>query len=84
MDKEIGKRVKEMRLQRGLSQRQIAGPGISYAYVSRIESGTRTPSLKAIVALADKLGVSPLYLLIGSKYGDCPFCGTTITEEGRF
>lgn len=80
----IGNRVKQLRLEKGLSQRQLEVPGVSYAYVSRIEAGTRNPSLKAIIRLADKLEVSPLYLLTGSEHGDCPLCATTITENGRF
>jgi transcriptional regulator with XRE-family HTH domain len=58
----IGERLRRLRVERGLSQRAISGPGISYAYVSRIEAGVRNPSVKAIRALARKLGVSPEYL----------------------
>src|ERR671934_2435962 len=54
----IGQRVRRLRLKRGLSQRQLAGPGVTYAYVSRIESGGRKPSLKAMRLLAQRLGVS--------------------------
>ena len=43
-----------MREERGLSQRGLAEPGVSYAYVSRIEGGQRTPSAKALRKLADK------------------------------
>jgi transcriptional regulator with XRE-family HTH domain len=61
----IGERLRRLRLDQGLSQRQLAGKGISAAYVSRIEAGTRQPSLKAIRLLAQKLGVSPDYLETG-------------------
>jgi len=54
----IGQRVRRLRLERGLSQRQLAAPGVSYAYVSRIENGGRKPSLKAMRMLAQRLGVS--------------------------
>src|SRR5438552_10065133 len=54
----IGQRIRRLRLKRGLSQRQLSGPGVSYAYVSRIESGGRKPSLKAMRLLAQRLGVS--------------------------
>jgi transcriptional regulator with XRE-family HTH domain len=57
--------VRRLRLQLGLSQRQLASQGISPAYVSRIESGQRTPSLRAIRLLARKLGVTPQYLETG-------------------
>jgi transcriptional regulator with XRE-family HTH domain len=54
--------VRRLRLARGLSQRQLASHGVSYAYISRIESGQRTPSVRAIRVLARRLGVSPEYL----------------------
>jgi transcriptional regulator with XRE-family HTH domain len=71
----IGQRVKRLRMERGFSQRGIAGPGVSYAYVSRIEAGTRQPSLKALRTLAQRLGVTALYLELGSDTVRCPHCG---------
>src|SRR2546421_4553584 len=62
----IGQRLKRLRLDRGLSQRELAAPGVSYAYISRIEAGTRQPSVKALRKLAAKLGVSADYLETGS------------------
>jgi transcriptional regulator with XRE-family HTH domain len=62
----IGQRLKRLRLERGLSQRELAAPGVSYAYISRIEAGTRQPSVKALRRLAAKLGVSADYLETGS------------------
>src|SRR5204863_3154382 len=63
----IGQRLKRLRLDRGLSQRELAAPGVSYAYISRIEAGTRQPSVKALRRLASKLGVSAEYLETGSQ-----------------
>jgi transcriptional regulator with XRE-family HTH domain len=62
----IGERLKRLRLERGFSQRELAAPGVSYAYISRIEAGTRQPSVKALRKLAAKLGVSAEYLETGS------------------
>lgn len=62
----IGQRLRRLRLDRKLSQRDLAAPGVSYAYISRIEAGTRQPSVKALRRLAAKLGVSPEYLETGS------------------
>src|SRR5438105_4194766 len=61
----IGARLKRLRLQRGLSQRDLSSPGVSYAYISRIEAGARTPSVKALRKLAQKLSVSVEYLETG-------------------
>jgi tetratricopeptide (TPR) repeat protein len=66
----IGQRLRRLRLERGLSQRELASPGVSYAYISRIEAGTRQPSVKALRRLAAKLGVSTDYLETGSDLGD--------------
>jgi len=63
----VGQRLRRLRLERGLSQRDIAGPGVTYAYVSRIEAGQRGPSLKALRLLARRLGVTPEYLETGVR-----------------
>src|SRR5437868_3472327 len=62
----IGQRLKRLRLERNLSQRELAAPGVSYAYISRIEAGSRQPSVKALRRLAAKLGVSAHFLETGS------------------
>src|SRR4051812_38937004 len=62
----IGERLRRLRLERGLSQRELSEPGVSYAYISRIEGGARRPSVKALRMLARKLGVSADYLETGS------------------
>jgi tetratricopeptide (TPR) repeat protein len=70
----IGQRLRRLRLERGLPQRELAAPGVSYAYISRIEAGQRQPSVKAIRTLARKLGISAQYLETGSA---------TTSEEDR-
>jgi len=66
----IGARLKRLRLQRGFSQRDLSSPGVSYAYISRIEAGARTPSVKALRKLSQKLGVSVEYLETGRDIRD--------------
>jgi tetratricopeptide (TPR) repeat protein len=61
----VGGRLKRLRVARGFSQRDLSSPGVSYAYISRIEAGARTPSVKALRKLAQKLGVSVEYLETG-------------------
>jgi transcriptional regulator with XRE-family HTH domain len=63
----IGQRLKRLRQERGFSQRELAAPGVSYAYISRIEAGSRQPSVKALRKLAAKLGVAADYLETGSE-----------------
>jgi transcriptional regulator with XRE-family HTH domain len=66
----VGVRLRRLRLERGFSQRDLSSPGVSYAYISRIEAGARRPSVKALRMLAKKLGVTPGYLETGSDLGD--------------
>ena len=65
-EESVGQRVRRLRLARGLTQRQLAGPGVSYAYVSRIERGGRSPSLSVLRTLARRLGVPLEYLETGA------------------
>jgi tetratricopeptide (TPR) repeat protein len=61
----IGERIRRLRKERGLTQRDLAGPGASYAYLSRIEGGQRRPSIRVIRLLADRLDVNAEYLETG-------------------
>jgi tetratricopeptide (TPR) repeat protein len=61
----VGDRLKEARVHSGLSQRQLAFAGCSPAYISRIESGDRIPSLQILRELGKRLGVTEDYLATG-------------------
>ena len=65
----VGERLRRLREARGLKQRDLAEPGISGPYISRIEQGSRRPSLRALRRLAAKLGVTPEYLETGAHAG---------------
>ena len=54
----VGRRIRQLRQQLGLSLRQTAGPGCSPGYLSRVERGQRVPSVSVMADLADKLGVT--------------------------
>jgi transcriptional regulator with XRE-family HTH domain len=71
----VGERIRRLREERGLSQRELAEPGVSYAYLSRLEAGQRVPSERALRKTAAKLGVTPLYLEVGRDDATCPHCG---------
>ncbi|MFD9705283.1 helix-turn-helix domain-containing protein [Lentzea sp. NPDC059081] len=55
----FGARLRSARLQRGLSQKDLACPGVSMSYVSRLESGERVPSPAVVRRLAEVLDVDP-------------------------
>jgi tetratricopeptide (TPR) repeat protein len=61
----VGERLYRLRRERGLSQQQLTGSGLSTAQISRIEAGKRQPSVRAIRLLARELRVSPEYLETG-------------------
>lgn len=63
----VGRRLREARERAGLSQRQLAFPGCSAAYISRIEAGDRIPSLQLLRELGRRLRVSEDYLATGSE-----------------
>ncbi|MEV0689307.1 helix-turn-helix domain-containing protein [Streptomyces sp. NPDC050388] len=54
----IGRRVQRLRMQRGLTQKQLAEPVYTPAYVSTLEAGRVRPSDDALRHLADRLGVT--------------------------
>ena len=60
-----GRRLKEARLAAGLSQRQLAFPGCSAAYISRLEAGQRVPSLQLLRKIAARLSADEDYLATG-------------------
>ncbi|MFE9020370.1 tetratricopeptide repeat protein [Streptomyces sp. NPDC007808] len=53
----IGRRVQQLRAERGLTQRQLAEPAYTPAYVSTLEAGRVRPSDDALRHLAERLGV---------------------------
>jgi tetratricopeptide (TPR) repeat protein len=60
-----GRRLRATRERVGLSQRQLAFPGCTAAYISRIESGERIASSQILRELARRLDVSEEYLATG-------------------
>jgi transcriptional regulator with XRE-family HTH domain len=79
--KAVGRRIKERRVELGLSQRAISEPGTSYAYISRIEAGARNPSIEALIAIAEKLETTALALLTGNRHAACPMYGRGHIDE---
>ena len=63
----VGRRLFEARGAAGLSQRELAFPGCSSAYISRIERGERIPSLQVMRELARRAGVSEQALAFGRE-----------------
>jgi transcriptional regulator with XRE-family HTH domain len=66
----VGERLRAARERAGLSQRRLSFPGCSPAYISRVESGDRIPSLQLLRELGRRLGVSEDWLATGSEERD--------------
>jgi tetratricopeptide (TPR) repeat protein len=61
--KRIGQRIRDARLRRGVSQRELASPRFTGQYVSSLERGAVKPSMAALNYLAGRLGVGVRELL---------------------
>ena len=53
---ELGEKLKQARLDAGLSQRQLCGDTITRNMLSQIENGTANPSVATLQVLANRLG----------------------------
>ena len=63
----VGNRLHAAREAAGISQRELAFPGCSAAYISRIERGERIPSLQVMRELARRIGISESALAYGRE-----------------
>jgi transcriptional regulator with XRE-family HTH domain len=61
----IGARIRQARLQAGLTQQQLAGDRYTKAYVSALENGLSKPSMAALNYLAARLEMPATVLLAG-------------------
>ena len=65
MTNALGDRIRAERRARGLTQRELAGENYSPTFISKIESGTVSPSLDTLEKLAARLGRPISYFLEG-------------------
>ena len=61
----LGQRLRALRIERGLSQSDLAGDLVSPSYISLIESDRRSPERDVLDGLARRLGCSTLFLESG-------------------
>jgi transcriptional regulator with XRE-family HTH domain len=71
---EFGRRLRQLRLNRGVKQTELAGGTVSASYISRLEAGNRLPSAQALQYLATGLGTT-VKALVGDD--------SETEEEGR-
>lgn len=72
---ELGEKLRQARINAGLSQRQLCGEEITRNMLSQIEHGTSNPSMSTLCFLARRLGLPVSYFLeedgLVSSNGSC-------------
>lgn len=57
--KSLGKRIKEVRLEKGISVQKLAdGAGVQRGFINQLENGDRVPSFCTLIKIINTLGVS--------------------------
>lgn len=85
-DKALGQRVRQLRLERGMIAADLAArANVSPSFLSQVERGITSPSLKVLQALANELGIGVAMLIEGdSSNGGGPRRQTAeIVRAGR-
>ncbi len=71
---EIGKRIKKVREEQHLTLKNVeAKAGISATHISEIERGKTSPTIGALVRIADALGRDPAYFIEDDELSDVSF-----------
>lgn len=61
---ELGRRLRQLRLERGLTLKEIeASAGVSATHISEVERGRTSPTVGVLARLAEALGTRPSFLL---------------------
>jgi transcriptional regulator with XRE-family HTH domain len=68
--KELGRRLREVRLMRKMTQAEVTNGHITRNMLSQIESGVATPSIKTLEYLCNRLGVSVRDILGDEKLSE--------------
>jgi transcriptional regulator with XRE-family HTH domain len=80
MDIEVGQRLRDLRHKQNLSLETVAvRADLSVGFLSQIERGLSSPSLRALVTLADVLGVG-VAALFGTRAGDGSAANGVVTR----
>ena len=88
---EIGQRLRTCRKKMGMTQEMAAEMlGMSATYYGEIERGKKALAIPKVVAVYEKMGLTPTYLLTGKTmsenarsriFKDCPLDKTAVLEQ---
>jgi transcriptional regulator with XRE-family HTH domain len=79
----IPERIRQARLERGLSLAQVAGKEVSRAFIHLVEQGVARPSLPVLELIAARTGKPPNYFLRAQRGDDGPALPTDRTTLMR-
>ena len=63
----LGQRIRDLRIQRGMTQKQLAQDTFTRNMISLIESGSASPSMETLTVIAQRLDVPVGYFFAASK-----------------
>lgn len=64
--KEIGQRIRKLRLSKGLTQQELADAVyMTLSAIGKIEMGIRVPSVDTLIIMAEYFDVTTDYILLG-------------------
>lgn len=66
----LGQKIKQARINAGLTQKELVGEHITRNMLSKIENDNATPSVKTLEFLAGRLGLSTAYLMSDLTFSD--------------
>ena len=67
-DVAVGRAIRVIRTEHGMTRKGLAErSGLSYPYISEIETGKKSPSSKALRSIADAIGIPPHELLAAAE-----------------
>jgi transcriptional regulator with XRE-family HTH domain len=79
---EIGRRIKKIREQQHLTLKNVeAKAGISATHISEIERGKTSPTIGALMRIADALGKDPAYFIEDEELKDVSFIALEDREK---
>jgi HTH-type transcriptional regulator, quorum sensing regulator NprR len=64
----VGERIRLLRQEKGMSQKQLAGSDITRAFISQVESGKSKPSIGTLRIIASRLGKPVDYFIKNIDY----------------
>ncbi len=80
----FGARVKELRKQRGWTQKELASKlGLRFSHLNKYEGGWHVPPADKLVQMSEVLDVTVDYLLTGDRVEQRPLHNTRLLERFR-